>query len=67
MDRPKTARTWREWFSEEWASQAYIPFRPLPLTDAEQAERDERVRREVSKDMTRLDIDAAPSLDTKDK
>ncbi len=63
MDRPKTARTWREWFSEEFASQAYIPFRPLPLTEAEQAERIERVRKTVSKDMTRLGLEIVPSDD----
>ena len=50
-----TARTWREWFFEVFASNGRIPFRPLPMNDAERREREERDA--PRGDITRLNLD----------
>ena len=51
----RRTRSWREWFFEVFAPNGYIPFHPLPMTDAE---RKERAEREVQpKDITRLNLD----------
>ncbi len=49
-----TAPTWREWFFEVFAPSGYIPFRPLPMNDAERREKAEREL--PSKDITRLNL-----------
>lgn len=57
MGRQPSKRTWREWFFEVFAANGYMPFRPLPMTEAERLE---RAQRDTPKDITRLDIGDPP-------
>jgi hypothetical protein len=54
--RPARFRTWREWFTESFLRGGYFSIRPLPTTQAEREQADERSAR-VPKDATRLNLD----------